>query len=89
MLKQDCRISKGTKGIESDGTDKERAAGEAAWFKAHPAITAETREKSRTMMLKNKALKPGLGMKKTSPNRGLDALPGEKGSWIPPAGGGA
>jgi hypothetical protein len=47
MLKQDCRIPKGMKGIESDGTDTERAAGEAAWFKAHPVITAEMREKLR------------------------------------------
>jgi hypothetical protein len=38
------------------------------------------------MMLKNKALEPGLGMKKTSPNLGLDVLPEEKGSLIPPAG---
>jgi hypothetical protein len=45
MLTQDCRISKGIKGIDPDGTDRERAAGEAAWFKAHPAITEEQKKK--------------------------------------------
>jgi hypothetical protein len=49
MLKQDCRISKGMKGIDPDGTDKERAAWEVAWFKAHPVITAELREKRRAV----------------------------------------
>jgi hypothetical protein len=86
MLKQDCRITQGMKGIDPDGTDKERAACEAAWFKAHPVITAELREKSRAMMLKNKALEPGLGTKKTPPNRGIVAFPEKKGSQIPPTG---
>jgi hypothetical protein len=27
-----------------DGTDRKRAAGEAAWFKEHPVMTAEIRE---------------------------------------------
>jgi hypothetical protein len=56
MLKQDCHISKGIKGIDPDGTDKERADDEAAWFKAHPVITAELREKSRAMMLKKRGI---------------------------------
>jgi hypothetical protein len=80
MLKQDCRTSKGIKGIDPDGTDKERAAWEAAWFKAHPVITAELREKSRAMMLKNKALEPGLGTEKASSNLGLVVYPEKKGS---------
>jgi hypothetical protein len=86
MLKHDCRITQGMKGIDPDGTDKERAADETAWFKAHPLITAELREKSRATMLKNKALEPGHGMKKTPSNLGLDILPEEKGNLIPPAG---
>jgi hypothetical protein len=79
MLKQDCRISRGIKGIDPDGEERERAAWEAAWFKAHPAITAELREKSRAMMLKNKALEPGFGTEKPSSNRGLVAVPEKKG----------
>jgi hypothetical protein len=51
MLKQDCQIRKGIKGIDPDGTDKERAADEAAWFKVHPAITKEEREKMRATAL--------------------------------------
>jgi hypothetical protein len=47
MIMHECRISKGMKGIDPDGTDKERAADEAAWFKAHPVITVEMREKLR------------------------------------------
>jgi hypothetical protein len=47
MLNHDCRISKGMKGVDPDGMDKERAADEAAWLKAHPAITAEERERLR------------------------------------------
>jgi hypothetical protein len=79
MLKHDCRISKGMKGVDPNGTDAEQAAGEAAWFKAHPLITAELREKRRVMMLKNKTLEPGLGMKKTPSNLGLNVLPDKKG----------
>jgi hypothetical protein len=61
MLKQDCRISRGIKGIDPNGTDQERAADVAAWFKAHPAITAETREKLRADGEKKKDLlhRPG------------------------------
>jgi hypothetical protein len=83
MLKQDCRISKGMKGIDPDGTDRERAAGEAAWFKAHPVITEEEREKKRSVAAKNLASVLGGGTEKTTPHWGLNALPGEKGSWIP------
>jgi hypothetical protein len=79
MLKHDCRITQGMKGIDPDGTDEKRAADETAWFKAHPLITAELREKSRAMMLKNKALEPGLGTEKPLPKLGLDVLPGKKG----------
>jgi hypothetical protein len=41
MLKQDCRISKGMKGIDPDGTGKERAADEAAWLNARTVMAAE------------------------------------------------
>ena len=86
MLKHECHISKGIKGIDPDGTDKERAAGEAAWFTAHPAMTAELREKKRVTGLKNKGFINGNGCKNNLPLAGLDAVPGKKGTWIPPAG---
>jgi hypothetical protein len=65
MLKHDCQIRTGMKGIDPDGTDKERAAGEAAWFKAHPVMTAEMREKMRTVAAKNRASTLGVGIEKT------------------------
>ena len=61
MLEQDCHLSKGVKGIDPDGTDKERAACETAWIKAHPVITAEVREKMRVVAAKNRAFKLGPG----------------------------
>jgi hypothetical protein len=61
MLKQDCRISKGMKGIDPDGPDTERVAGEATWFKAHPAITAELREKLRAAGEKKRSYYIGPG----------------------------
>jgi hypothetical protein len=65
MLKHDCRIPKGMKGIDPDGTDEERAAGEAAWFKAHPVITEAEREKKRSVAVKNLASALGVvGRKK-------------------------
>jgi hypothetical protein len=57
MLKHDCQIRKGIKGIDPNGTDKERAADEAAWFKEHPIMTAETREKKRAVAAKNRTVK--------------------------------
>jgi hypothetical protein len=80
MLKQDCRISKGMKGIDPDGTDKERAADEAAWFKAHPVITEEEQERNRALAAKSRALGAGFGTAKTTQEQGLDALPEKKGS---------
>jgi hypothetical protein len=65
MLKQDCRICKGMKGIDPDGSDKERAADEAAWFKEHPVITIEEREKKRSVAAQNRAVLLGLGTEKT------------------------
>jgi hypothetical protein len=73
------------KGIDPNGTDKERAAGEAAWFKAHPVITAEMREKLRADGEKKKELLHRARLKKRQSNIGPDVLSGEKGSWIPPA----
>jgi hypothetical protein len=67
MLKHDCRICKGMKGIDPDGTDTERAAGEAAWFKNHPVMTAEMREKKRAIAAKNRASALGVGTGKKAP----------------------
>jgi hypothetical protein len=78
MLQQDCRISKGMKGIDPDGTDTERAADETAWFKAHPVITAEERERNRAMMTKNRAFLAGPGTEKTAPEQGLNVPSGKK-----------
>jgi hypothetical protein len=80
MLKQDCRICKGMKGIDPNGTEKERAAEEAAWFKTHPVITAEERERNRASGLKNKGFLGGNGCKKDPSEPGLDGVSGEKGS---------
>jgi hypothetical protein len=44
MFRHDCRIAQGMKGINPDGTDKERAADEAAWFNQHPVMTEAERE---------------------------------------------
>jgi hypothetical protein len=86
MLRHDCRISKGTKGIDPNGTDKQRAADEAAWFEAHPVITKEEREKYKATAEKLNAKSLGFQGKKDAnpcvPNGGTK----EKGSWIPPAG---
>jgi hypothetical protein len=79
MLEQDCRISRGMKGIDPDGTDQERSADEAAWFSAHPVITAEERERNRNIMAKNRAFLPGLGAPETKPQQGLDVFSGKKG----------
>jgi hypothetical protein len=66
MLKHDCQIRKGMKGIDPDGMDKERAAGEAAWFKEHPVMAAEMREKLRVIAEKNRAAILGVGTEKTA-----------------------
>jgi hypothetical protein len=86
MLNHDCRISKGIKGIDPDGTDKERVADEAAWFTAHPVMTAEMREKLRAEGEKKKELLHRARLKKMRSNIGPDVLLEEKGTWIPPAG---
>jgi hypothetical protein len=86
MLKHDCQIRKGMKGIDPDGTDRERAADEAAWFTAHPVMTVEMREKRRAIGQKNKGFINGNGDEKAPLLTGLNGVPEEKGSWIPPAG---
>jgi hypothetical protein len=83
MLRHDCRIPKGMKGIDPNGMDEERAADEAAWFKAHPVMTAETREKLRADGAKKRELLHRARLKKMRSNIGPDVLHGEKGSWIP------
>jgi hypothetical protein len=86
MLRHDCRITRGMKGINPDGTDKERAADEAAWFKAHPAITEEQRAKMKADGEKKKAVLHRARLKKAQSNIGPEALSGEKGIQVPPGG---
>ena len=86
MLKQDCRIKEGMKGIDPDGTDEKRAADEAAWFMAHPVMTAEMREKLRAGGEQKKELLHRARLKKMRRNTGPDGVPEEKGTLIPPAG---
>jgi hypothetical protein len=80
MLKQDCRISKGMKGIDLNGTDKERAAWEAAWFTAHPVMTAELREKLKADGEKKKELLHRARLKKIRSNIGADEVSEKKGN---------
>jgi hypothetical protein len=84
MLTHDCRISKGMKGIDPDGTDKERAAWEAAWFKAHPLMTAELREKLKADGEKKKELLHRARLKKLLSNIGPDGVSEKKGSLDTP-----
>jgi hypothetical protein len=86
MLNHDCRITQGMKGIDPDGTDEKRVADERAWFKAHPVMTAEMREKLRADGEKKKELLHRARLKKMWSNIGPDGVSEEKGSWIPPAG---
>jgi hypothetical protein len=79
MLKQDCRISKGMKGVDPDGTDAERAADEAAWFKAHPAITDDDREKMRVRGQKQTAVLSRYRREKAGLHQGLEGVSGKRG----------
>jgi hypothetical protein len=79
MFTHDCRISRGMKGIDPDGTDRERACDEAAWLKAHPVMTAELREKLRADGEKKKDLLHRARLKKIRSNIGPDGAMGEKG----------
>jgi hypothetical protein len=89
MLAHDCRITKGMKGIDPDGTETERAADEAAWFKAHPVITKEEREKYKATAKKLNAKSLGFGGRKDINPCAPKGETKEKGSLIPPAGNGA
>jgi hypothetical protein len=89
MREHDCRITQGMKGIDPDGTDKERADDEAAWFEAHPVITEEEREKYRAAAGKLNAKFLGFQGKKAVNPCAPNGVPGENGSSIPPAGDGA
>jgi hypothetical protein len=53
------------KGIDPNGSEEERAAWEAAWFKEHPVMTAEERQRRRITGLKNKGLLTAAVVKKT------------------------
>jgi hypothetical protein len=86
MLNHDCRITQGMKGIDPEGTDKERAADEAAWLKAHPVITQEEREKYKAIAEKLNAKSLGFQGKKDGNPCAQNGEINEKGSWIPPAG---
>jgi hypothetical protein len=86
MLEHDCRISKGMKGIDPDGTDKERATDEAAWFKAHPVITQEEREKYKATAGKLNAKSLGFQGRKSANPCVQNEVPEEKRTWIPPDG---
>ena len=86
MLEQDCRIYKGMKGIDPDGTDRERAADEAAWLKAHPVITREEREKYTATAEKLNAKSLGFRGRKGVNPCAVNGVSEEKGSLIPPAG---
>jgi hypothetical protein len=44
MLEQDCRITRGMKGIDPEKPCKYRPAMEAHWLKEHPMITPAERE---------------------------------------------
>jgi hypothetical protein len=76
MLKHDCRIVRDMKGIDPDGTDKERERDEAAWFTAHPAITAEEREKMRARGENQKAILSRTRLKKMQLNTGSNVVSG-------------
>jgi hypothetical protein len=80
MLEHDCRISKGMKGIDPDGTDEKRAADETAWFKAHPVMTAELREKLKADGEKKRELLHRARLKKARSNIGPDVVSEKKGS---------
>jgi hypothetical protein len=74
MLEHPCRITKGLKGIDPDGTDRERERDEAAWFTAHPAITAEERERMRERVKIHGAhFQPGHSVLKGAKHRINDA----------------
>ncbi len=70
MLCQDCRITGGIKGIDPEAGEitTERVH---AWCKVHPAITEESRAKSRAQAQKNMAFRPGFGSPKRQNTGGL------------------
>jgi hypothetical protein len=80
MLKQDCRISRGMKGIDPDGTNTERAADDAAWFTAHPVITEKERENYKATAKKLNAKSLGFQSRKGVNPCTLNVQTGEKGS---------
>jgi hypothetical protein len=84
MLQQDCRIAQGIKGINPDGTDKERVEAEKEWFIQHPAITEAEREAMRVSADRLKKAKSREDIVKTPPSfRAYAVLPAEKGIQVP------
>jgi hypothetical protein len=71
MIGHDCRIRKGMKGMDPDETGAMRAGGEAAWFKAHPVISPELREKLKAAGEKKKELLHSARLKKLRSNTGV------------------
>jgi hypothetical protein len=85
MLDHPCRLTRGIKGVDPDGMDKERIVAEAAWFKDHPAITEEEREKLRAKGLKNTAQLAKARASKNGFPPCADTPSDKKGIQIPPA----
>ena len=74
------------KGIDPDGTDRERAADEATWFKVHPVITREERENYKATAEKLNAKSLGVQGRNGVNPCALNGVSEKKGTGIPPAG---
>jgi hypothetical protein len=63
MLSHGCRWSGGTKGIDPDGTDKERTVALSTWFAKHPELklkpmSESDKEKLASMGFKKRGISP-------------------------------
>ena len=56
MLAHDCRITKNMKGVDPDPSGGEFEAAAKTWLVSHPLITAQERERKRTIGFKKKAV---------------------------------
>jgi hypothetical protein len=64
MLAKNCVWKGGIKGIDPDGTDREREAALSAWFAKHPElkpVSDTEREKRSIRMLKKMSVDNGIG----------------------------